>query len=50
MTEGPRRAGDPAIIVANSEKLKANLGWEPRFFELNDIVRSAFEWERRLNN
>jgi len=50
VAEGPRRAGDPAIIVANSEKLKANLGWEPRFFELNDIVRSAFEWERRLNN
>ncbi len=46
--EAPRRAGDPPMVVANSTKLKTGLGWRPRFFEVNDIVRSAFDWERRL--
>jgi UDP-glucose 4-epimerase len=47
--EAGRRAGDPPMVVANSTKLKTGLGWRPRFFEVNEIVRSAFEWERRLN-
>jgi len=46
--EASRRAGDPAMVVANSTKLKTGLGWRPHFFEVNEIVRTAFEWERRL--
>jgi UDP-glucose 4-epimerase len=50
VTEGPRRAGDPPMIVADSTKLKKDLGWAPRLFDVNEIVRSAFEWERRLQS
>ena len=46
--EAPRRIGDPPMVVANSTKLKTGLGWRPRFFEVDEIVRSAFEWERAL--
>src|SRR3954452_20674884 len=35
---GPRREGDPAELVANSDKLKRTLGWKPRYVELRDIV------------
>jgi UDP-glucose 4-epimerase len=42
--ESPRREGDPAILIASSEKAKAELGWKPRYFELEDIVASAWRW------
>jgi UDP-glucose 4-epimerase len=41
---GPRRAGDPAVLVASSAKLRAETGWAPRFPELEDIVRTAHAW------
>jgi UDP-glucose 4-epimerase len=47
--EGPRRAGDPPAIIANSQRLKSTLKWEPEFDDLDRIVRSAYAWERRLN-
>jgi UDP-glucose 4-epimerase len=47
--EAPRRAGDPAMLVADSSKLKRELNWQPRHQNLEEIVRSAFEWERRFN-
>jgi len=40
----PRRAGDPAILVASSEKVRAELGWQPQYPELDSIVRSAWEY------
>jgi UDP-glucose 4-epimerase len=40
----PRRAGDPAILVASSARIRAELGWQPRIPELEDIVRSAWEY------
>ncbi|HEX6851501.1 MAG TPA: UDP-glucose 4-epimerase GalE [Candidatus Polarisedimenticolaceae bacterium] len=40
----PRRAGDPAILVASSEKARRRLGWEPRFASLESIVRTAWDW------
>jgi UDP-glucose 4-epimerase len=43
---GPRREGDPAVLVASSRKIKAVLGWSPRRESLEEIVRSAWEWER----
>ena len=44
--ECPRRAGDPAVLVASSEKIKAELGWRPRRAELDDIVASAWAWHQ----
>jgi UDP-glucose 4-epimerase len=44
---GPRRAGDPAVLVASSEKIRRQLGWCPRHSDLKDIVRSAWEWKQR---
>jgi UDP-glucose 4-epimerase len=43
---GPRRAGDPAVLVASSEKIKKELGWSPQFQDLRKIVESAWEWMR----
>ena len=45
--ECERRAGDPAVLVASSEKIKAELGWRPRFAELDQIISSAWEWHQR---
>lgn len=48
ITEGPRRAGDPALLVADSSAIQAALGWTPRYQDLETIVRHALAWERRL--
>jgi UDP-glucose 4-epimerase len=41
---GPRREGDPAVLVASSAKLRQETGWAPRFPALEDIVRTAWDW------
>ena len=46
--EGPRRPGDPAILVADSRRLKALLAWAPRHDDLDFIVATAWRWEQRL--
>lgn len=48
--ESPRRAGDPAILVAASDKIRRELGWRPQVTNLEDIIRSAWEWHRRHPN
>ena len=45
--EVPRRAGDPAVLVASSEKIRKELGWQPSFPELETIIRSAWMWKQR---
>jgi len=40
---GPRRPGDPAVLVANSQRIMRDLGWRPRLQDLREIVRSAWE-------
>ena len=40
----PRRAGDPAVLIASSARIKNELGWEPKFQNLRLIVESAWEW------
>jgi UDP-glucose 4-epimerase len=45
---GPRRAGDPAAIVAGAERVRTVLGWQPRYDNLDFIVETALEWERKL--
>lgn len=42
-----RRAGDPAVLVASSEKIKAELGWNPKFPELDAILASAWGWHQK---
>jgi UDP-glucose 4-epimerase len=44
----PRRLGDPARIVADPARIRAQLGWVPRFDNLDIIVEHALAWERRL--
>ena len=44
--ESPRREGDPAILIASSEKIRRELGWQPKFPELKTIVESAWQWHR----
>lgn len=46
--EAPRRPGDPPMLVANSRRLQESLGWKPNHEDLDEMVRSALEWERRL--
>jgi UDP-glucose 4-epimerase/UDP-arabinose 4-epimerase len=43
---GPRREGDPPVLVADSARLRSALGWAPRHTDLVDIVRSAANWRR----
>ncbi len=43
-----RRAGDPAAIVAGADRVKAILGWKPKFNDLDTIVASALAWENHL--
>jgi len=44
---GPRRAGDPAVLVASSEAIQRELGWAPRYTSLEAIIRSAWAWHSR---
>lgn len=43
----PARDGDPAVLVASSEKIKVELGWTPEFTGLDSIVASAWEWHQK---
>ncbi len=43
---GPRRAGDPAVLIASSDAIRAELGWVPRYPDLASIVESAWAWHR----
>jgi UDP-glucose 4-epimerase len=46
--EEPRRAGDPPALVARADRIRAELGWQPRLDDLDTIVNTALRWERRL--
>lgn len=45
-----RRPGDPAVLVASSERIRAETGWTPRFTALDEIVATALAWRRRNPN
>lgn len=45
--ELPRRAGDPAVLIASSEKIISELGWNPQYTQLDDIVRTAWLWHQQ---
>jgi UDP-glucose 4-epimerase len=46
----PRREGDPARLIASSEKLRRELGWEPKYPDLERIVGSAWNWFKNHPN
>jgi UDP-glucose 4-epimerase len=46
----PRRPGDPAVLVASSERAKRDLGWRPRFADLDQIVGTALRWREQHPN
>lgn len=43
----PRRAGDPALLVASSEKAMRELGWKPKYTQLDEIIRTAWVWHQK---
>ncbi|MGA2515058.1 MAG: UDP-glucose 4-epimerase GalE [Thermodesulfobacteriota bacterium] len=45
--ESPRRPGDPARLVASSQKMRHELGWIPRYPDLETIVKTAYDWHRK---
>jgi UDP-glucose 4-epimerase len=48
--EKPRRPGDPPRLVASADKVRKELGWQPKFPKLEQIVSTAWEWHRRHPN
>jgi UDP-glucose 4-epimerase len=45
--ERDRRPGDPAALIASSERIRSELGWQPAYTKLEDIIASAWEWMSR---
>lgn len=45
---GPRRSGDPAVLVGSSRKIERELGWRPQFDSIESIVESAWRWHQRF--
>ena len=43
----PRRPGDPAVLIASSQKAMSELGWKPRYTDLDEIVRTAWVWHQK---
>ena len=48
--EEPRRAGDPPILIARADRVRAVLGWTPRLDDIDTIVRTSLDWERKLQS
>jgi UDP-glucose 4-epimerase len=48
LMEKPRRPGDPPRLIASSEKIKRELGWQPQFQSLDAIIESAWKWHKKF--
>jgi UDP-glucose-4-epimerase GalE len=48
--EGPRRPGDPPALVANADKIRKELGWSPKYTELQSIIETAWKWHKNHPN
>ena len=48
VTLAPRRAGDPAALVASADRVRDVLGWQPELADLDTIVAHAYAWEARI--
>jgi UDP-glucose 4-epimerase len=44
-----KRAGDPAMLISNNDKIKAKMNWTPKYDNLEVICKGAFEWEEEVN-
>jgi len=47
---GPKRSGDSRLVVANPEKFNKVMNWQPKFDNLEYILKTAYEWEKKLNS
>ena len=47
--EGKRRAGDPAVLVADPRRAQTELSWQPKFTQLEEIVHTAWRWRKEKN-
>ncbi|MFA5026111.1 MAG: UDP-glucose 4-epimerase GalE [Candidatus Shapirobacteria bacterium] len=47
VSEVERRAGDPPILIATSEKIRNELGWNPKYTEIEEIVATAWKWHQK---
>lgn len=50
VVEKPRRPGDPARLIAASEKIQRELGWQPKFQRIDAIIESAWKWHQKFPN
>src|SRR3954454_2193896 len=50
VVEKPRRPGDPARLIAASEKIQGELGWRPKFQNIDAIIESAWRWHQKFPN
>jgi UDP-glucose 4-epimerase len=48
--EVERRPGDPAVLVAKSDLIKTELGWEPKYKNIEEIVKTAWQWHQKKIN
>ncbi len=48
VVESPRREGDPAVLIASSEKIRRELNWKPHFPDLEAILKSAWQWHKNF--
>ncbi len=48
--EGPRRAGDPPVLVADAARIRKALGWEPKYVDIERVVASAWRWHESHPN
>jgi UDP-glucose 4-epimerase len=46
----PRRAGDPAVLIASSDKAKRELGWKPEYPDIKSIIEHAWNWHKAHPN
>ena len=46
VADGPRRPGDPAVLLASSARIRSELGWKPAVSDLDTILRTAWAWHR----
>ncbi len=49
VTDGPKRAGDAAVLRSNADTIKDVLGWTPKYDDLELIAKTAYDWEKQLN-
>ena len=48
--DAPRRAGDPAVLIASSDRAIAELGWSPKHTDIDEIVSDAWDFTKSLGD